>query len=152
MNILLISKLYNNIDNMNPKIWGRHIWKSLHLISLGYPSKPEIKDKKDYYAFFMNVGNVLPCETCRNNYYKHLKELPLDDAVMSSKEALVKWVIDLHNIVNRDLGKKIIPYPDALILISENKDYKELVYYVSIFFVILILVYAGYYASKKLIK
>lgn len=134
---------------MHTKIWGRHIWKSLHLISLGYPSKPDINDKKNYYAFYINVGNVLPCETCRINYKKHLNELPLDDVVLSSREALVKWVIDLHNIVNRDLGKKIIPYHEALRLISDEKDYKEVVYYMVIFFIILIFVFAGYYLACK---
>lgn len=134
---------------MHTKIWGRHIWKSLHLISLGYPSKPDINDKKNYYAFYINVGNVLPCETCRINYKKHLNELPLDDVVLSSREALVKWVIDLHNIVNRDLGKKIIPYHEALRLISDEKDYKEVVYYMVIFFIILIFVFAGYYLTCK---
>ncbi len=131
---------------MHTKIWGKNMWKSLHLVSLSYPSKPEIKDKKDYYTFFISVGNVLPCDTCRMNYKKHLEELPLDDVVLSSKEALVKWVIDMHNIVNRDLGKKIIPYHEALRLISEEKDNSEILYYVIVFLVILIIVFAGYYS------
>ena len=55
---------------MDPNIWGKHMWASIHFIALGYPHNPSETDKNNYTAFFENLHNVLPCNTCGN----HLKD------------------------------------------------------------------------------
>ena len=51
--------------------------------------------------------------------------MPLTDDVLSSRENLVKWGIDIHNIVNASKNKPIMSYSDALK--SINTDEKCLV-------------------------
>ena len=94
---------------MNQNIWGPHLWFSLHTISFNYPISPSNNDMKDYKNFFINLENVIPCSVCKKNYIRHLKEHPIND-YLDSRKKLVYWVIDMHNMVNAEIGKKILSY------------------------------------------
>ena len=109
---------------LGPNIWGPHLWKALHMISFGYPNEPNEEQKKNYRTFFENFYQVLPCSICSNNYKKNLKELPITNDTMKNQQNLVKWVIDVHNIVNKELGKHVIEYDDALLLDSQKNTTK----------------------------
>lgn len=105
---------------LGPNIWGPHLWKALHMISLGYPNEPNEEQKKNYKTFFENFYQVIPCSICSNNYKNNLKELPITNDTMKNQQNLVKWVINVHNIVNKEQGKPIIEYDDGLLLIFNN--------------------------------
>lgn len=107
---------------MKPNIWGPNAWNFFHNITLEYPNVPSDKDKEAMYNFFNNVGLVLPCDKCKINYYKHLKIFPLTDDILESKQRLVYWVIDLHNIVNKSTNKKTLTYKEALKEINKNNN------------------------------
>ena len=94
---------------MNQNIWGPHLWFSLHSISFNYPLKPSIEDKNNYKNFFLSLQEVIPCSVCKKNYKRHLNEHPLQD-YLDSRKSLVYWVIDMHNMVNAEIGKKILSY------------------------------------------
>lgn len=98
---------------MKPDIWGKHFWYTIHFIALDYPEKPSNEDKRDFQTFFENLHKVIPCYKCSVNYIKHLKERPLENGDLENNETLFKWTVDIHNIVNRDLKKKQMPYDDA---------------------------------------
>ena len=108
--------------HLGPSIWGPHLWKTLHMISISYPNEPNEEQKKNYRTFFENFYQVIPCSICSNNYINNLKELPITNDTMKNQQTLVKWVIDIHNIVNKELGKPIIEHDDALLLIYNNFD------------------------------
>ena len=105
---------------LTPDIWGPSVWKALHFISFAYPNDPTEKQKKTYKSFFQTFHGVLPCSICSNNYERHLIELPLTDSVMKNRESLIKWVIDMHNLVNKENGKPIYSYDKALENIMSN--------------------------------
>jgi hypothetical protein len=96
---------------MDPNKWGPHLWFFLHTISFNYPDKPTFKNKVDYNDHYNSLKNILPCEHCRVHYSKHLEQFPPD---LSSRNALVKWTIDLHNKVNNETGKPIYSYEKAI--------------------------------------
>lgn len=99
---------------MDPKWWGPHCWFFIHSVTLGYPNNPTEADKQNFKQFFESLGKVLPCIKCRNNYKQHLAKLPLDDNVMSSRDKLVKWLIDVHNEVNISTQKSPMSYETAV--------------------------------------
>ena len=120
---------------MNQNIWGPHLWFSLHTMSFVYPLKPEIKDKENYKNFFLSLESVIPCSVCKKNYMRHLKEHPIDNFLNSRKD-FVYWVIDMHNLVNGEIGKKILSYDTVItkyeivfkkkiILNNDEKDTEE---------------------------
>jgi hypothetical protein len=119
---------------MNQNIWGPHLWFSLHSISFNYPLQPSIEDINNYNIFFSNLQEVIPCSVCKENYKRHLNEHPLKD-YLDNRKSLVFWVIDMHNMVNIELGKKILSY-DIVIkkyedvyqkkIVLNNEDVREL--------------------------
>ena len=98
---------------MNQNIWGSHLWFSLHTISFNYPTKPTNDDKEKYKLFFETLQYVIPCNICKKNYIRHLQEHPITNH-LNSKKDLVYWVIDMHNMVNAEIGKKILSYDVVL--------------------------------------
>ena len=103
-----------NINNISPLIWGNSGWNFLHYITFTYPNNPTLDDKETYLNFFSLVGKVLPCKNCRINFEKHQIKYPINDIVLSNKENLVKWLINVHNEVNIMNGKKIYTYEQVL--------------------------------------
>ena len=98
---------------MNPKIWGPGGWLFLHSITLNYPENPSDKDKMFHKNFFLNLQNVLPCPNCSRHYSINLKKYPIDEA-LENKELLTKWLINIHNEVNKANFKKIYTYEEVI--------------------------------------
>jgi hypothetical protein len=104
--------LYN--IKMNPDIWGKHAWIFLHSVTFNYPDNPSEEHKEAIYDMLMSLRYILPCLTCQLNFRNHIKKHPLSDKVLSCKENLVKWMIDVHNIVNEQNGKSKQSYNDVI--------------------------------------
>ena len=79
---------------MDPKIWGRYLWTSMIHIAQVYPIQPTKTDIQNYGSFFTSIGNVLPCEICRDNYHRHLKNIPIN---LNSRNDLLHWLHQVHN-------------------------------------------------------
>ena len=109
---------------MNQNIWGPHLWFSLHTISFNYPLKPKKEDILQYHNFFTSLQNVIPCSICKKNYIRHLKEHPIN-LFLNNRKDLVYWVIDMHNMVNAEIGKKILSY-DIVLKKYENVYNKKI--------------------------
>lgn len=139
---------------MDPNVWGQHAWIFLHSITLNYPSCPTEKDKENMKNFFLSLKNVLPCSKCRNNFENHLKKFPLTDKVLCSKEDLVKWLINIHNSVNEQTGKKIMRYNEVLQFYSNlyHKDYNIYIYIIIFLIFIIICLLTLFFLRKKILK
>lgn len=109
---------------MNQNIWGSHLWFSLHTITFTYPLKPTHNEKIEFRNFFLSLQNVIPCAVCKRNYKRHLKEKPIERNLETRKD-LVIWLIDIHNMVNAEIGKKILSY-ETVIKKYENVYQKNL--------------------------
>jgi len=144
---------------MNQNIWGPHLWFSLHTMSFNYPLKPTDEDKTNYKNFFNNLQNIIPCSVCKKNYKRHIVEHPIED-FLDNRQTLVYWVIDMHNMVNAEIGKKILSYEIVIkkyedvynkkIILNDigiknkvlkhNVDYNNLIYGTFIIFIIILLI------------
>jgi len=96
----------------NNNVWGPPAWTFLHTITYNYPENPSDNDKKNYHNFFMNLQHVLPCEKCKGHYKQNIQKYDLNNS-LDNREDLVKWLIDLHNDVNRDNGKRVWSYSEV---------------------------------------
>lgn len=96
---------YKSGDGMLTSVWGPPLWHTLHTISFNYPINPTSEQKKQYYNFYNNLQNVLPCRYCRENLAKNLKSLPLNMDVFKNRDSLSRYVYNLHELVNKMLGK-----------------------------------------------
>lgn len=130
---------------MLPEIWGRHAWKFIHLVALGYPINPTQEDTNNYRQFVESLQYILPCAECRNHFAKNLQLYPLTDKVMSSRNNLLKWTIDIHNTVNKATGKRRLTYIEAMSeltnLTNINKNNNQIIIMLVVVLVILIAYY-----------
>ena len=88
-----------------PSVWGPFFWHTIHIIALGYPKNPTYTDKKSAKEFYESLANLLPCSTCREHYKEHFVQNPITP-FLDSRTDLIKWTIEIHNKVNKTLGKR----------------------------------------------
>ena len=104
---------------MDPEIWGPGTWLFIHSIAINYPEVPNSMERKDMYNFFTTLAQVIPCTKCKDNYIKHLNMLPLSSH-LDNRNDLFNWTVEMHNMVNLELGKPVISTDEAI------KIYKDL--------------------------
>lgn len=99
-------KDYLSGDGFVTKIWGPAAWHLIHTISFNYPINPTKEEKKNYRDFIISLKNVLPCKYCRINLKKNFEEMPLTMEHMKNRESFSRYVYNLHELINKMLGKK----------------------------------------------
>ena len=113
---------------MEPQVWGKHGWFFLHSITMGYPEHPTNTDRDKYRKFFYNVGSVLPCGKCQMNFRKHMEQKSITPALLN-RTSLVEWLIDIHNLTNKDTGKKELSYDDVIKIYSNAYEHNQNTYF-----------------------
>jgi hypothetical protein len=137
---------------MEPKVWGKYLWTSIHIIALGYADNPSIEDKMNYKQFYTDLWKVIPCHKCSENYKRHLVELPIDE-FLSDNMTLFNWTVEIHNIVNKELGKRQWTYDEALEkfrkiargedeqFVSVDARWDKLIWWSTLLFIIIVIVF-----------
>jgi hypothetical protein len=92
-------------DGFLTTVWGPPMWHYLHTMSFNYPVHPTAADKRNYRAFMLGLQHVLPCKYCRTNLKTNYKNHPLRAGHMANRDAFSRYVYELHEIVNKLLGK-----------------------------------------------
>jgi hypothetical protein len=100
------SKDFKSGDGMLTSVWGPSLWHYLHILSFNYPIKPTKQEKQKHKEFILNLQYTLPCKYCRENLKKNLKQLPLTVKVLKNRENFSRWVFNLHELINKMLGKR----------------------------------------------
>jgi hypothetical protein len=99
-----------------PDLWGPSVWAAIHLICLGAPEKIDPATQNAYATFFKQLPYILPCATCAKHLEANLQTLPLEGDVTQTRESLFRWSVELHNLVNKQLGKPMMTLQDARLL------------------------------------
>lgn len=99
-------------QQQSTRTWGPSLWRAIHFVALGFPAgRATDMQKEAYRLFYRGLDNVLPCPTCAESYRRHLERdvRPVEEAIAATTaerpDALFEWTVDLHNVVNRELGK-----------------------------------------------
>tara|TARA_Y100000591_G_C21577696_1_gene566638 strand:- start:150 stop:743 length:594 start_codon:yes stop_codon:yes gene_type:complete len=98
-------KHFNAGDGMLTAVWGPSLWHYLHMTSFNYPVKPTSEDKTHYKQLILNLQHTLPCKYCRINLRNNFKTCPIRNKDMKNRETFSKYVFNLHETVNKMLGK-----------------------------------------------
>jgi hypothetical protein len=98
-------KDFHSGDGMLTTVWGPSMWHFLHTMSFNYPVTPTPEQKRNYMDFILNLRNILPCKYCRMNLTNNLATRPLKMCHMESRDTFSRFVYDLHETVNKLLGK-----------------------------------------------
>ena len=135
---------------MDPKIWGPKLWFFIHTIALNFPDNPSFEDIKNYEMFFENLKYIIPCEACRLHYTQRLAANPVSKYLTDSNTIFI-YTIDLHNEVNKSLGKKIYSY-EAVAKLYKNhynkpysfKNIKNKIFNKNNFIILLVIIVIGF--------
>lgn len=98
-------KDFHSGDGMLTTVWGPSMWHFLHTMSFNYPVTPTQEQKKHYMDFILNLRNILPCKYCRMNLTNNLATRPIRMCHMESRDTFSRFIYDLHETVNKLLGK-----------------------------------------------
>lgn len=97
----------------NPQVWGPPTWFFLHSMTLSLPKEVPAERQLALKAIMENLPQVLPCPPCGQNLAKHMEKVPIEPH-LGTRDSLVRWMVDLHNMVNRDIGKPELTQEEAL--------------------------------------
>lgn len=86
-------------------IWGPHYWFVLHTIAFNYPKHPTAIQKKVHYRLIHNLHEFLP-DPAKGLYVRVLNRHPVLPS-LDRREDFVKWMNDLHNMINRSTKKPV---------------------------------------------
>tara|TARA_B110000444_G_scaffold160962_2_gene150406 strand:+ start:621 stop:1205 length:585 start_codon:yes stop_codon:yes gene_type:complete len=96
---------YSSGDGMVTSTWGPVMWHYLHTISFNYPIVPTKLQKSKYKELLVNLQYTLPCKYCRINLTNNYKKHPLKDEVFKNRNSLSRYIYNLHEVINKMLGK-----------------------------------------------
>jgi hypothetical protein len=82
---------------------GRHSWALLHSIAASFPTVPTEEEKKMINKFLFSFAQVYPCKICGKHFNEMLQKFPIEN---KSREEFVLYLCNLHNKVNKRLGKQ----------------------------------------------
>jgi len=103
---------------MGPAVWGPIFWKTMHIVTIGYPSFPTEDEQKAAIDFFESLQFMIPCPICKEHYKMNLQKFPIKDAV-TDKQRLIRWLFNMHNTINAQLGKSEITWREFVFSIVE---------------------------------
>ncbi len=96
-----------------PAVWGPIFWMTMHIVALGYSDKPSYSEKKAAKEFYEGLQFLLPCPTCKAHYSENLKVNPISPS-LDNRRDLFRWTVNMHNTINKQLGKPTITEEEAL--------------------------------------
>lgn len=99
---------------MDPQIWGKPAWTFFYSVVLGLPNQLSSEQSEIIKDFFTNVGKILPCFGCRNNYKRHIKKHPLTSEILKTKLSLFRWLVDMENEVRLSQNRELLTYKGVL--------------------------------------
>lgn len=81
---------------------GRALWRLFHTILARYPDQPTAVQRQTLGLYILLFAQVYPCGDCARHFHKLLTLYPPQ---LSSRTTAAMWGCDLHNKVNKRLGK-----------------------------------------------
>ncbi len=99
------------VIELPPNIWGPIFWNTIHIITIAYPVNPDDATQQAAKNFFLSLQYLLPCPICKEHYKKHLEQYP---PIVTSQKEIINYAFELHNRVNKDLGKRQISFQEFM--------------------------------------
>jgi hypothetical protein len=101
------------LSSSNPAVFGPVFWSYYHIITMHLPENlnPVIADQ--IRNVILAIPVTVPCDACslHSGNYMTLNK----DKIMALKTGsdFFNFIVDIHNFVNKRLGKRIISYEEA---------------------------------------
>ena len=107
------SKIKNK-KYLGRSIWGPKAWHLLHSFSIGQNKPIKQEERKCYYLFYKTFAELIPCAVCKSHYIDYFYNIYTIEEQEINRNSMKKYVFELHNIINNELGKKEISFKKAM--------------------------------------
>ena len=94
--------------------WGKHFWFVIHYAAL-------LLAYEDFKRFLLLLTKLLPCSECRTHLLENIKVIFPETVPRGKKIDTFLLSIDLHHLVNRQLGKIFKASPERIKAYYINK-------------------------------
>ncbi len=123
---------------MSQKEWGNITWYLFHTLAEKIKEEHFESQKDNIINFIITISNNLPCPTCTRHASETLKFANIN--LIETKDDLIEFVRQFHNIVNLKLNKNLFSKSETL------KQYKraKLIQIVNNFFKIHTVTYGNF--------
>mmetsp|Transcript_2209 Transcript_2209/g.6269 ORF Transcript_2209/g.6269 Transcript_2209/m.6269 type:complete len:225 (-) Transcript_2209:29-703(-) len=89
----------------DPAVWGPPTWFFLHCMTLALPDQVPEEQQERIRGLMYDLQKVLPCPACGAHLADHMRLHPIEPH-LATRDGLVQWMVDIHNLVNVDIGKR----------------------------------------------
>jgi len=100
------------------EFWGPPIWKTLHI--LGATLRPE--NAEQFVNFLWALSDLIPCDYCRKNFKKKLREHPPEPYLRNNHDAFF-WTYLVHDLANQHISHVHPDHPKVSPPYDEVKTY-----------------------------
>lgn len=107
-------------EKISKDVWANPLWYMIH--TCAYYSSGGQRCQLFFKAFMSCLRYALPCSKCRSHLMDNLKRFDIDKYCLNT-EGLFEYTVDLHNMVNKQLGKTIISSEQAKQIYDPMFDY-----------------------------
>ncbi len=98
----------------DPDQWGPHLWYYLHTSAMNYPIHPSKAQQTGMKNWLCSLKWTIPCENCSSHYGEYIdKHKHKLNQVCASREELFKFLVNIHNEVNKRNGKPTMTVEEA---------------------------------------
>ena len=126
--------------DIRPDLWGPIYWKFLHAMADGAPDEPTEDEQRAFMSVIDALPHILPCTKCRNhlreNYEKGSRPR------YENRDQLRLDLHELHNLVNQQLGKKVVGFDCCSKSYLNNDRHKPAIIAIVVIIVIALFVVA----------
>jgi len=81
--------------NLGVGTWSESYWTVMESIVIRCDEPMEERWKESVKSVFEIMGEIIPCEKCREHYKKYMRECPIQDYVISQVK-LYYWLYNLR--------------------------------------------------------
>jgi FAD-linked sulfhydryl oxidase len=104
------------------KNWGPYFWGTLHIACLTAPPVLSEQHKIAFEALVQSFTFVLPCPVCQMHFREILNKFPIQNR---TRTELFIWSVQVHNEVNKSLGKPLVDPQEAFEYWAVRTNYEE---------------------------
>lgn len=109
-------------EKISKNTWSNPLWSLMH--HCAYYSKGDQRCQLFFKAFMSCLRYALPCSICRKHLIENLETFDIDKYCLNV-EGLFTYTVDLHNMVNKQLGKPIISLEEAKLIYDPQASYSD---------------------------
>ncbi len=108
--------------------WGSIAWHLIHYFSIHYSYNDCM------YILIKTFGYILPCPTCKKHYNYFIHDIYKLEKENSNKNIMIKYLYELHNVINNNLDKNIkISYKKSIKIHNETKN-DDIIFFIIIIY------------------